>query len=110
MSNEFLTIHSIITFFNKQFEEKTGRKCLTNRNKVKYLIADILRDIDVEELKSLVKYYIETDKEPSLQKFCFEYDEIAQYKKKADDDKVQRISLLTQTRKSVLEFRERYKN
>lgn len=110
MSNEFERIHTVINFFNKKFQEKTGKKCLTNRNKVKYLVSDMLKDISVEESKNLIQYYLETDKNPTLQKFCFEYDEIAGHKKTSDCDKVTRISLLAETKKSVVEFRERYKN
>lgn len=98
----------MISFFNAEFQKKTGNKCITNRNKVKYLLADILRDIGVEELKSLIKYYVDTDKAPTLQKFCFEYDEILLHKRATEDDKKERISLLATTKKSVVEFRKRY--
>jgi hypothetical protein len=110
MENEFEKIHEVINFFNRQFQAKNNRKCLTNRNKVRYLISNMLQDISLEKTKDLIRYYIETDKDPTLQKFCFEYDEIDEQKEASDCDKIRRISLLAETKKSVVEFRERYKN
>ena len=102
--------HAIISYYQTQYKNKFGKTTVVNRNKVQYLIANILRDLTTKDIKSLIDFYISTDRNPSLLYFCYEYDEVAEKKTEHASDLEARKALLLKTQDNVMEFRRRYGN
>lgn len=100
--------HSVMSFYLKCYNAKFGRHQVINRNKYKFQIIDILKDLTVKELLNLVDYYINNSRSPSLQEFVYDYDSIKLEKDQRESDKENRIALLRQTKIEVQKFRERY--
>lgn len=101
--------NDMITHFIKAYNSKFKEKPIVNRGKMKYAIAEILQDWSQTEVKDLLNYYVSTDIKPDLSDFCRRYDEIIREKRLEADDQAVRKQLLNETKKSVLEFREKYK-
>jgi hypothetical protein len=100
--------HTLISFYQAQYQKQFGRRPVLNRNKLKYLIADILRDLSVAEVQKLISYYIKVEKEPSLISLCYEYTDILELMRKNENDSEERANLRRDTERRVMEFRERY--
>lgn len=100
--------HSLISCYQTQYKNKYGSPTVVNRNKLQHLVANILKDLSVDETKQLIDFYLETDVNPNLAVFCYEYDEILERKLAEARDLAKRKSLLAETQKTVEEFRRRY--
>jgi hypothetical protein len=100
--------HTLISFYQTQYQSRFGKRPVLNRNKLKYLIADILRDLSVAEVQKLISYYIRVEKDPSLISLCYEYTEILEQMRKNETDSTERANLRRETERRVLEYRERY--
>lgn len=101
--------NDMITHFVKVYNSKFKEKPIVNRGKMKYALAEILQDWSQAEIKDLLTYYINTESSPDLSDFCRRYDEIIRDKRLEAADQEVRKQLLNETRRSVLEFREKYK-
>lgn len=106
--DESKTIHALITYFQAQHTKKTGRKAIVNRNKVKYLIHDMLQDLTADEIKALIRDYVARSREPNIMTMCYEYDTFLEELKKEKEDIADRQRLLKSTEQSVKEYRERF--
>jgi len=106
MNNQL--IQSIISYYVSEFKNKYGNNPVVNRNTVKYLIDNMLRDLSVEEIKDLIVYYLQIETEPSLQKLCYEYDDILIKQREEQEDAGKRRIVMNETHRRVLEFRQRY--
>jgi|SRR3954468_6993705 hypothetical protein len=100
--------HTLISFYQTQYQKRFNRRPVLNRNKLKYLIADILRDLSVAEVQKLIAYYIKIEKDPELISLCYEYAEILEQMRKNDTDSEERANLRRDTERRVMEYRERY--
>lgn len=107
--NDLDIANGLITYFNKLFTDKFDEKPILNRGKIKFALAEILQDWKQSELKSFIEYYVRTSSQPDLSDFCRRYDEIIQDKKIEELDATDRKQLMSETKKSVLRFREQYK-
>jgi hypothetical protein len=101
--------NDLITYFSKSYTQKIGNKPILNRGKMKYAMAEILQDWNQTEIKSFIDFYIRTSSDPDLSDFCKRYDEIIHDKEIEENDLKQRKQLMSETQKSVIEFREKYK-
>ena len=106
--SELTRAHTIITYYQNKYKEKYGQSTVVNRNKVQYLIVNMLKDLTIKEAKELIDFYLETDKHPSLATLCYEYDEVLVKKRLEAKDLEARLNLLSETQKTVEEFRRRY--
>ena len=100
--------HSLISFYQVQYEKRFGKRPILNRNKLKYLIADILRDLSMSEVQKLIAYYVKIEKDPELVSLCYEYTEILERMQKDESDTTERAYLRRDTARRVMEYRERY--
>jgi hypothetical protein len=105
---ELTKAHTIISYYQTQYKNRYGKTATVNRNKVQYLIVNILKDWSVKQVKELIDFYLETDKNPNLSLFCYEYDEVLESMHESIKDLENRKNLLSQTEKAVQEFRRRY--
>lgn len=101
--------NDMITHFIKAYNGRFHEKPIVNRGKMKYALAEILQDWSQTEIKDLLTYYVSTETTPDLTDFCRRYDEIIRDKRLEAQDQKIRKQLLDETRRSVLEFREKYK-
>lgn len=108
MKKQLDSASKLITVYQNLYREKFGKKQVLNRNKLQYSVANILLDLDEDQVQTLMQFYIRTDKDPSLQKFCFEYDEIDLRMRAEADDRDLRRSLMRETMRSVQEYQGRY--
>ena len=101
--------HMLISHYQKLYEQRFGKRPILNRNKLKYLLADILRDLSMDEVKALITYYIKVEKaEPALLTLCYDYAEILEVMRKNEKDASERSQLMRETMQRTREFRERY--
>lgn len=100
--------HTLISFYQTQYQKRFGKKPVLNRNKLKYLIADILRDLSMAEIQKLMTYYIKVEKDPELISLCYEYTDILERMQQNESDSEERANLRRDTARRVMEFRERY--
>jgi hypothetical protein len=100
--------HTLISFYQAEYQKRFGHRPILNRNKLKYLIADILRDLSMGEIQKLFSYYIRVEKDPSLISLCYEYTEILEQMRKNESDSTERANLRRDTERRVMEYRERY--
>lgn len=100
--------HSLISEYQRLYEKKFGNKPIMSRNKLKYLLVDILRDLTATQIKSLMAYYIDIESEPSLMTFCYDYAELFEMRERNERDAMERKRLLRETERRTKEFRERY--
>jgi uncharacterized protein affecting Mg2+/Co2+ transport len=70
----------------------------------------MLKDFSTAEIKEIIDFYLKTDKDPSLYRLVYEYDEVVEAMEKEAADLEARKALLAETQKRVQEFRERYGN
>lgn len=101
---------AIITYFQEKYKEKFNKRAVVNRNKVQFLIANMLNDLTPTEIKKIIDFYVRTDKNPSLLYLCYEYDEVIEAMETQEKDLAARKALLAATEQRVKEFRERYGN
>lgn len=101
--------NGLITYFIKIYEARFDTKPVLNRGKLKFALSDVLQDWNQTEIKSFLDYYVATEATPDLLDFCRRYDEIIHEKKIEEKDAKIRRELMSETRQSVLRFRERYK-
>jgi len=100
--------HSLISFYQAQYEKRFGKRPVLNRNKLKYLLADILRDLGVTEVQKLIVYYVKIEKDPELISLCYEYTEVLERMQRDESDSTERANLRRDTARRVTEYMERY--
>lgn len=108
MVDKLKNAHTLISEYQRLYAEKYGEKPVLNRNKLKYSLADILIDMTLVQVKELLAFYIKTETDPSLNKFCYEYAELWHAMREHERDANERKRLLHETEKRTREFRERY--
>jgi len=101
--------NDLITYFVKIYGAKFSIKPVINRGKLKFAMTDVMQDWSQSEIKSFLDYYVATEKQPDLMDFCRRYDEIIKDKMIEENDAQERKQLMSETRNSVLKFRERFK-
>jgi len=102
--------NDLITYFSKSYVLKMGKKPILNRGKMKYGLAEILQDWNQTEIKEFIDYYVKSTSDPDLTDFCRRYDEIISDKQIEENDTKERKRLMSETQRSVREFREKYKS
>lgn len=106
--SDLVKAHTVISYYQTKYKQKYGRSAIVNRNKLQYLIANMLKDLSLKELKQLIDFYLETDKNPQLYILCYEYDQVLERMQQEAADLDMRKILLSETQKKVEEFRRRY--
>lgn len=101
-------IQTIISYYISEFKKKYAKNPVVNRNTVKYLIDNMLKDLSQEEIYQLIRYYLKIELEPSLSKLCYEYDDILIKQREEEEDTEYRKQVMNETHQRVLEFRRRY--
>jgi hypothetical protein len=101
--------NDLITYYSKIYFAKFGKRPILNRGKMKFALTDVLQDWNQTEVKQFLEYYIKTESNPDLIDFCRRYDEIIQEKVVEENDAKTRKELMSETKQSVLRFREQFK-
>lgn len=101
--------NGLITYFIKIYEARFSKKPVLNRGKLKFALSDVLQDWNQTEIKSFLDYFVATEASPDLLDFCRRYDEIIHEKMLEENDAKVRKELMSETKQSVLRFREQYK-
>lgn len=99
---------ALMNYFQKKYEEKYKQKPILNRNKIQYLLFNVLKDLSVVQVKKLIDFYVKTDRNPTLLYFCYEYDEVAHSLAEHEGDLLNRKTIMSDTQKAVIEYRKRY--
>jgi hypothetical protein len=102
--------HTIISYYQTKYKAKFNKRPVVNRNKLQYLILNVMKDLTLQQIKDLIDFYVSTDRQPSLLHFCYEYDEVLNKMNEEAKDLEKRKALLIQTQKNVMEFRRQYGN
>lgn len=102
--------NDLITYFVSAYGAKFHNKPVINRGKLKFALLDVMQDWSPSQIKSFLDYYVSTEKQPDLMDFCRRYDEIIKDKMLEENDAKERKHLMSETKSSVLKFRERYKD
>lgn len=100
--------NELINYFIKLYGEKFGEKPVLNRHKQRFAVSDVLEDISYTKAQAILRYLVKVDAEPSLTKFCYEYDELEVKMQREKKDDQERLQLRKETEQRVKEFRERY--
>lgn len=100
--------NELVTMYILLFKEKFGKSPVINRYKQRFALSDILEDMSFDDLKTLLKYYVKVDAEPSLTSFCYEYDELYMKMQRDAKDTLERNQIRKETEERVRKFRERY--
>lgn len=108
MANTIEQAHILITDYQRMYQIKFGEKPIMNRNKIKYLISDALKDLSVSQFRELMEYYVRTESDPSLVTLCYDYADILNTKRQNEKDLNQRRQLMRETEVRTKEFRERF--
>lgn len=106
--DKFDSAKHVLDYYKSEYKGRFGVDPVFNRIKIKYMLVDIMTDIDVEELKKLIKFFIATDKYADISNFCYDYDQVIQDKNSLHQDAENRRNLIKQTKQSVEQFRGRY--
>jgi hypothetical protein len=107
---DFQKAEKLITHYSNEFFKKFKSRPIMNRNKTKFLVIDMLRDITITQAKKLVDYFISHSKEePEFIELLYNYGDIMKEMDIEVVDKKHREQLLSETEKAVRDFRERYK-
>lgn len=106
--DEFKKASQLITYFQGLCKEKRGRAPVVNRNKVKYLLVEMLQDLSIQDIKDLMKRYVKTDLDPKIMTLCYEYDTMLEDFKRDDADLERRKQVMKNTEAAVREFRKGY--
>lgn len=108
--NPLDTANDLITHFISVYKRKFSKKPVVNRGKLKYGLAEVLQDWTEAQVKEFIEYYVKSNSDPDLADFYRRYDEIIKDKEIEEKDAEERKQLLNETQKSVIKFRETYKN
>jgi hypothetical protein len=100
--------HTIISYYQTKYKAKFGERPVVNRNKLQWQVSNMLKDLNVTMIKRLIDFYIKTEKQPSLQRFTYEYDEIYETMNKEAQDLETRKAIMRETQKSVEEYRRQF--
>lgn len=100
--------NELVSLYMKLYKDRFREAPILNRHKQKFALHDILEDIAQSELRKLIAYYVKVDSDPSLTKFCYEYDELYVRMQRDAKDEDERLQLRRETQRRVSEFRERY--
>lgn len=107
---DFQKAEKLITHYSNEFFKKFNSKPVMNRNKYKFMVIDMLKDLNITQAKKLVEYFISHSKEkPEFSDLLYNYGDIMQEMDIETVDKKHREQLLSDTEKAVRDFRERYK-
>lgn len=106
--NDFKKVDTIVSYFVKAYEKKFKSKPLVNRNKVKYPLLEMLKDMSQTEAKALIDYYVRAYSVPNLTDLAYRYDEVIEEQTVELRDLNLRKQLMTETKNSVQEFRRRF--
>lgn len=102
MSAKNKNAHTMISWYEKLFSEKYGRKPIINRYKEMWGLKAVVEHIGLEDSKSLMEYYFKTTKQGHpLDFFIGNYDKLIQSKNLSDADRLARKRIMNQTRKLV---------
>lgn len=102
--------NSLVTYFVTAYKEGYGKMPDINRTRHKFGIKEILQDYNATQIKGFLDYYLSTAKNPDLDDFVRNYDQVIRDMKLEETDRVERAQLRAQTGNSVAEFRKRFGN
>lgn len=106
--DNFKQAELVVDHYKKEYEAKFKTKSILNRNKLKYLVIEVLKDLSVSEFNQLVTYYVKVDSDPSLTVLCYEYDSLLVDMHRDATDATARAQLRRETAERVRQFRQRY--
>jgi hypothetical protein len=93
--------YSLISLYEKCYEEKYGRKPNVNRFREKWGFQDMIADLDYDQSKDVIRYYFKTGKTGHPVPFLLQnYDKINEFmiEKAADDAKRAELRRMTEER------------
>lgn len=108
MVERFKQASQLIDYFKTQYVKKYGTRPTISRTKAKYQFSDALQDFTIDELKSIIDYYLTIEREPTLNKLVSEYPELSEKMKHDKKSEIERKQLLQETKNRVMEFRRLY--
>lgn len=106
--NDFKYVDPLFTYYIKAYESKYKKKPIVNRNKVKFLLVEMLKDVSFKDAKRLVDYYIKLYHNPDLADLCYKYDDVLKELNKEERDFQESKDLKRHTQSTVADFRRRF--
>jgi len=106
--DKFDSAKHVLDYYKSEYRNRFGIAPIFNRIKIQYMLVDIMTDINVNELKELIKFFVSTDKYADILNFCYDYDQVINDKSSLQNDAENRRNLMKQTKQSVEQFRGRY--
>lgn len=79
-----------------------------SRNKVKYPLVEMLKDMTLNEAKALIDYYVKAYSRPNLTDLAYRYDEVMEERNTETRDRNEAGQLRRNTKSTVEEFRRRF--
>lgn len=102
----------MVTYFSQQYKNKYGKTPVVNRYKARWGFDAILMELDVEEIKFLIDYYLETFSANShdLEWFFYNYDKLIVAKEKRDRDAESLARIREESKRRAEEWRNKRGN
>lgn len=102
----------LVSYFEKGWKEKYGKKPNVNRYTARWAMDSILGQMSIEDAKSLIDYYFTTisDKGHSFNNFIYNYEKYVEAKESNDTDQAQLAELREKTRIRTEEWRKKVGN
>lgn len=104
--------HILTSYYEKKFKEKYHSAAVVNRNDARWKFDAILNGLSVNETKSLIDFWFETDsaQRHPLVWFFYNYDKLIAIKSEQLEDAELRDKLRHDTEERVKKWRERRAN
>lgn len=100
------TCHTLTSYFAQQYKLKFGTSPVLNRNKARWGFDSILYDLDIEETKQLIDFYLQTiNKTYELEWFFFNYDKLIELQENKVQDDAHRAKLREESKTRAKEWR-----
>jgi hypothetical protein len=99
------------SYYAKLYKEKYNVKPIFNRHVARWGFDNVLSDMSVDEIKSLLAYYFETtnttqNKKHSLDWFLYNYEKLIENQKEQEKDAEERKKIREESEKRAREWRE----
>lgn len=107
-SSDFDKAEKVISFYVKAYKVKYKVPPMVNRNKIKYDVINMLKDITMQQAYDIIDYYISHYLKPQISDLLYKYDDLMEEMNTETRDKQLRSELLRETENNVKAFRERF--
>jgi hypothetical protein len=98
-----------MTHFVKCYKEEFDSEPVINRNKARASIQAILMDYSLQEVKDMLEYYVSHWIDPTLQWFCYNYEQVLIAQDEAEQRKAITQVRRDETKQRLEEWRNRWK-